>query len=102
MQDITSPQLDALMNTKPFVIAYFHTPTCGTCRIAEKMLTVAMETLSFADVYRCNINLMPQRATEWEITSIPCLLILQNGFVTRRVYAFQSVTHVYELLRESV
>jgi thioredoxin-like negative regulator of GroEL len=78
---------------------YFYTPLCGTCGIAEKMLTVIEAAVPTLPLYKCNINFAPELAREWEIESVPCLALIEEGKLTQKIYAMRSVPYLYEVLK---
>lgn len=80
-------------------VFFFHSPLCGTCALARRMLDVVMATLPNVHIYGCNINLMPERAATWKIHSIPCLTVVHQGNVLAQKYAFNSVPEVYTWLK---
>lgn len=81
-------------------IMYLYTPMCGTCQVAKKMLTVVDELLSDLDIHSINLNYYPEEAKELGIESVPCLLIFKDGKIMERVYAFQSVGYLYDLIKQ--
>ncbi|WP_026689538.1 thioredoxin family protein [Alteribacter aurantiacus] len=79
------------------VIVYFHTPMCGTCGIAEHFLTLTEPLIrGIAPVYKSNISFFPEFAKTFEIKSVPCALFIDQGKEVKKVYAFESVTNMYE------
>ena len=78
----------------------FYTPLCGTCKLAQKMCTVAMEALPGTTVYSCNVRRFPNQVQAWKIESVPCLVIAQGSEALHKVYAFESVDKVYHLLKD--
>ncbi len=80
-------------------IIYLYTPLCGTCQVAKKMLSVVNELLPTTDIGICDLNYIPEFAREWEIESVPCLLITENDIVKEKIYAFQSVEYLYNKLK---
>lgn len=88
-----------LWSTRKPIVAFVHTPFCGTCKVARKMLEVAVATLGDSmTVYAANLNEMPDRAQEWQIESVPALLVVSPSRIHERIYAFQSVEVVYRTL----
>lgn len=83
-------------------VAYLYTPMCGTCQVASKMLTVVDELLPALTIYSVNLNYYPEDAKRLGIESVPCLIISENGEVKEKVYAFQSVTHIFDLIKQYV
>lgn len=82
-------------------LVFFYTPLCGTCKEAEKMLRVALLSLS-EDVtsYRCNINFAEETAMRWKIQSVPCLIIWKEGRMEKKIYAFHSSAYLFEVLKQ--
>ena len=87
--------------TSPLLI-FVHTPLCGTCQVARKMIEVvdAMHRNMQRDgknapvIYECNANLFPNQMQTWRVKSVPALLVVVDNRVWRRLYAFESVSHV--------
>ncbi|PAD38710.1 hypothetical protein CHH53_09590 [Terribacillus sp. 7520-G] len=71
-----------------------HTPFCGTCQLAEKML-LTVETLTGQEYYhKLNASLFPVFMQEYRIESVPCLIVFEQGEVQEKIYAFHSVQHM--------
>ncbi|APH03775.1 thioredoxin family protein [Bacillus weihaiensis] len=87
-----------LINDKGLMLLYLYTPMCGTCQLAKKMLTVVDELIS-TTIYQVNLNYFPEDAKALGIESVPCMLVYQDGILKEKVYAFQSVAHLYELVK---
>ena len=81
-------------------IMYLYTPMCGTCQVAKKMLTVVDELLPSLDIYSVNLNYYPEEAKALGIESVPCLLIFKDGKIVEKIYAFQSVGYLYDLIKQ--
>ena len=86
-------------NTKQFTAFYLYTPMCGTCQVASKMLTVVTELLPDLEIGKANLNYVQEIAGLYEVESVPCLIITENGKVKEKVYAFQSVPNLYNKLK---
>lgn len=78
---------------------YFYTPACGTCAIAKSYLNIIKEIPEMPYVAEKDINLVPEAAEKWKIESVPCLILLKNDDMIDKLYAFESVTKVYNFLR---
>lgn len=79
-------------------ILYIYTPMCGTCQVASKMLTVC-EQLIDEPVPQLNANYSPELMEEFQVESVPCLLIKKAPNAFEKVYAFQSVPYLLEKLK---
>lgn len=87
--------------TKEKAVLYLYTPMCGTCAVASKMMEVVEQVSPALALGKMNLNFAEQLAYEYEIESVPCLLITKNGKVQEKVYAFESVVNLYELLKSN-
>lgn len=78
---------------------FFFTPLCGTCKIGERMLEIASVAGISVPLYKLNINYAPKLRDKWQIASVPCLVLLENGNLIQKEYAMKSVDHIYLMLR---
>ncbi|MCM3339927.1 thioredoxin family protein [Paenibacillus sp. MER TA 81-3] len=83
---------------------YVHSPFCGTCQLAERMLTIVEQTCPQVTIASVHIQFVPDLVHTFQIESVPCLLIWdrENADVSkelRKIYAFHSVSYLYEQLR---
>ncbi|GGJ04998.1 hypothetical protein GCM10010885_12670 [Alicyclobacillus cellulosilyticus] len=102
LTDVTPAQLRSILAGNPDVWVYLHTPLCGTCQLARRMLQLALAALAASGrevtVYACDINGLAAEAAAWRITSVPCLARFRAGAPAARMYAFLSVPDVYTFL----
>ncbi|EMA6342341.1 thioredoxin family protein [Bacillus cytotoxicus] len=89
---------DFIVNQEKTVL-YVYTPMCGTCQLAKKMLTVVEAAIVDLEVGMLDLNYAPHLAREYEIESVPCLLIFENGTLKKKIYAFHSVEYLYKELQ---
>ncbi|MBO9130732.1 thioredoxin family protein [Bacillus sp. 165] len=82
------------------VMLYVYTPLCGTCQLAKKMITVIEAALPSLTIGMLDLNYSPQLARDFQIESVPCLLLFQKGKMVKRIYAFQSVEYLYHELKD--
>lgn len=78
---------------------FFFTPLCGTCKIGERMLEIAEAAGISVPIYKLNINYAPKLRDQWQIASVPCLVLLENGKPFQKEYAMKSVDHIYLMLK---
>lgn len=95
----TQEQLQQSIKQGQSFAVYIYTPMCGTCKLGAKMLDVSLRTLPEVRVVALDINFAHELASQWLVESVPCLLIFQKGLMQQKVYALQSVTYVYTLLK---
>lgn len=77
---------------------YLYTPLCGTCAMASKILNVVTELKPSLPIGKANLNYVEELATEYQVESVPCLLIKRKGERAEKVYAFQSVQNILQKL----
>ncbi|WP_110928580.1 thioredoxin family protein [Bacillus massiliglaciei] len=90
---------EAMENTENFCF-YLYTPLCGTCQVASKMLGVTLELFPEFKAGKMNLNYGPEVAEQFEIESVPCLLLFSKGQLVKKIYAFQSVPFLFQELKE--
>ncbi|AXH99727.1 thioredoxin [Sporosarcina sp. PTS2304] len=83
---------------EPLAAFYLYTPMCGTCAVASKMLTVIEAMRPDLPVGKADLNYVQEVAVEYEIESVPCLIVHRKGQPTEKIYAFQSVPYLLEKL----
>ena len=98
MEEWTYANWEAAATKERISAFYLYTPLCGTCAVATKMLSVVHELKPQVPMGKTNLNYMEELATEYEIESVPCLLIRRKGMPIEKVYAFQSVQNILEKL----
>ncbi len=109
MKEITRIYWDTVIEEslkKPYFL-YLETPLCGTCKMGKKMFEVAVETIRIQKDENvaagvCNINEMPELASKYGVTSVPCLLIISRGIAVERIYALQSAGNLYQSMLKIV
>jgi thioredoxin-like negative regulator of GroEL len=80
-------------------VVLFFTPLCGTCQVAERMLSIARNAAGAAvPFFKININYSPWLREEWRIISVPCLVLIREGKPARKEYAMQGAGHLFRLV----
>ncbi|EFI68858.1 thioredoxin family protein [Lysinibacillus sp. HST-98] len=102
MEEWSTEQWETAKQSGEKTAFYLYTPMCGTCAVASKMMSVIEQLLPQLQIGKANINFLEHIAYEHQIESVPCLLITDGGKVTEKIYAFQSVPFLYELLKKSI
>ena len=81
---------------------YMYTPLCGTCQLAGKMLDIAKEVLPAIQLEKVNLNYAKEMAEEYQVESVPCLILVKDSQVEEKIYAFHSVPFLVERLSSIV
>jgi thioredoxin 1 len=100
MEEWSKEEMVTFLEEKRTGYLYFYTPMCGTCQVAGKMLTVIEQLLPEVPSGKADLNYLPEMAGEFEIQSVPCLIVIKNGEVQEKIYAFHSVPYLFEKLKK--
>ncbi|QSS99452.1 thioredoxin family protein [Pontibacillus sp. ALD_SL1] len=101
MQTLSKCPLEELKQSEKDVdFIFIHSPFCGTCHLARKMLETLEETLKGTDFRELNAAIHPDFMSYYEVESVPCLLIVKKGMILEKIYAFQSVPYLYEKVNQ--
>lgn len=77
-------------------LLYVYTPLCGTCQVASRMMLVVEELKKELPMGKADLNYLADLAIDYEIESVPCLLIAEKGHIKEKIYAFQSIPYLLE------
>jgi predicted RecB family nuclease len=80
-------------------VLFVHTPLCGTCALARKMLGVVEAMMPELAIASANLNVMPGLAERFRIESVPCLLVRERDGTWSKTYRFGSVVELADKLR---
>ena len=98
MEEWTYGDWKERVRTEELAAFYLYTPLCGTCAVASKILAVVTEMKPNLVIGKADLNYTEELAEDFQIESVPCLLIQRNGQPPEKVYAFQSVQNILEKL----
>ncbi|MDQ0159536.1 thioredoxin family protein [Alkalibacillus salilacus] len=94
MQEVNGKQAQFIVNKKQHHLLFVNSPFCGTCKVAKRMLHYIEDTLEDEKFYELNATLAPEFMQEFNITSVPCLLVVKHGEAVERLYTFNSVPYL--------
>ncbi|QGH34200.1 thioredoxin [Gracilibacillus salitolerans] len=98
MIDIKKENWDNLLHYEEPLVIFVHTPFCATCQLAERMLTILEEADQAQSFLRMNASFFPEFMENNKIQSVPALLLVKDGGVVDKLYAFESVTKLHNVL----
>ncbi|MFE4709477.1 thioredoxin family protein [Paenibacillus sp. NPDC056722] len=87
------------------LVVFLHTPLCGTCKVAHRMLEIAGHLLpEDLVIHEANVNMLPEIVGSYRISSVPALLVAQAYRLTPPEvhYAMSSVERVLEYIRRGI
>lgn len=96
MENWTREQWETTLKESPDAAFYLYTPMCGTCTVASKMMEIITVMRPEVPIGKADLNYVQTIAIDYEIESVPCLLIQKDGILMDKIYAFQSVPYLLE------
>jgi len=87
-----------LKTDKP-VLVDFYADWCGPCKLlAPTIDKLAAEVQSQAYVYKLNVDENVRIANQFEVTSIPTLIVFKNGDIVARHTGTQNINQIKQML----
>jgi thiol-disulfide isomerase/thioredoxin len=76
-------------------IIFGYTENCGTCKMADQMLTIASHGKE-VEIERVNLSISKEIISKYKITSTPAFILLDGDNVVDQFYAFHDVLYLHE------
>lgn len=80
-KEISNQQFeDKVLKAEKPVLVDFYAPWCGPCQMMSPIIDeLAKEVKEKADVYKVNVDNESALANEYQVMSIPTIIIFKNG-----------------------
>lgn len=89
---------EKVLKSKGKVLVDFNADWCGPC----KMLKPILENLSKDyKIYSVNVDKNSELASSYDVMSIPCLLVFEDGKIKNRSIGMTSKENIIKLLEEN-
>ncbi|MRG85153.1 thioredoxin family protein [Salinibacillus xinjiangensis] len=95
MEEIKKEDLSIILNSHYQQFIFIYTPFCGTCKLARRMLETIENIEGFPTFHTLNASLFPEFMQDYQVESVPCLVMMKKNQIQEKVYAFQSVPDMY-------
>lgn len=76
-------------------LLYIYSPFCGTCHLARSILNKIEDIHGSTLFAEMNASIEPEFMQQYQIESVPCLLIKDEHEIKEKIYTFYSVAHMY-------
>ena len=87
---------DEVLNSDKTVLIDFYADWCGPCKMQSPVVDQIAEERADIKVGKVNVDDNPELAEKYEIMSIPTLLVIKNGAVTKQFVGLTSKSEIEE------
>ncbi len=88
---------EVILSDKP-VLVDFWAPWCGPCRMVSPIVEEIAEEREDIKVVKINVDEEQELAAQFQIMTIPTLLVMKNGEVTNKTMGARPKNQILELL----
>ena len=87
-----------VLNSDKEVLLDFWATWCGPCRMIAPTLDEIAEEREDIKVCKVNVDEEPELAAQFQITSIPTLMVIQNGKVVKQSLGAKPKAQILDML----
>ena len=91
---------EEVLNSKKKVLADFYADWCGPCKMIRPILEEISENNNDIKIVSINIEDEEELAERYNVFSIPCLVIFENGEETKRNVGLVSKDDIEKMIGE--
>lgn len=88
---------EVLNSDKP-VLLDFYADWCGPCRMVGPIVSEISDERSDVKVGKINVDEQPELAAQFQVMSIPMLVVIKNGKLANQAVGYRSKEHIEAML----
>ena len=98
VKEIKDTEYETLIKEGKVVIDCY-APWCGPCKMISPIIDKLAEEISETTFYKVNVDEAEKITKDFQIMSIPTILVFENGKLKNKVVGFRSKSELEELFR---
>ncbi len=97
--NINKEKFNEMINSNQTVLIDFYAEWCGPCKMLSPIINQIAQENENILVGKVNIDEQINLAQEYQVESIPTLLVFKNGQLVNRSVGFQGKPQILEMLK---
>lgn len=89
-----------VLEAKKLVLLDFNADWCGPCQMLKPVLETVANEKTDVDFYSVNVDQNAELSRQFNVSSIPCLVVFKNGKEIKRSIGMMSKRNILELIEE--
>ena len=98
VKEIKDTEYETILKEGKVVIDCY-APWCGPCKMISPIIDELAEKIPETKFYKINVDEAEKITEEYQIMSIPTILIFENGGLVNKIVGFRSKSELEELFR---
>lgn len=87
-----------VLQSEKLVLLDFWAPWCGPCQMVGPVIDSIAEEVTHAKVGKVNVDEQMELARQFEITSIPALIVMKQGKIAHNIVGVRSKETILTML----
>jgi thioredoxin 1 len=100
IKDIVSSEFESEVLNKPKVLVDFNASWCGPCQMLRPVIEELAEENEDLNIVSVDVDECADLAERYQVFSIPCLVVFENGEETARNIGLMSKKKILKLMGE--
>ena len=101
MREVTDNTFRQEIENKNLILVDFYATWCGPCKMQADVLEKINTSRSLKfDIIKVNVDESPKLAMEYEIESIPTLMVFKNNNLVKKIVGYVDEERLLNLMEE--